>query len=36
VTQLPTNTRALVLGTVDPGKTELLQYLSELCDKEGL
>jgi len=36
VTQLPTNTRALVLGTVDPGKTALLQYLSELCDKEGL
>ena len=36
VTQMPTDTRAFVLTAVDPGKTELLEYLSELCDKEHL
>jgi len=36
VTQMPTDTRAFVLTAVDPGKSELLEYLSELCDKEHL
>ncbi len=36
VTQMPTDTRAFVLTSVDAGKAELLEYLSGLCDKEGL
>jgi hypothetical protein len=36
VTQMPTDSRSFVLTSVDAGKSELLEYLSSLCDKEGL
>jgi hypothetical protein len=36
VTQMPTDTRSFVLTAVDPGKNELLEYLTFLCDGEGL
>lgn len=36
VTEMPRNTRAFVMTSIDPGKTELLEYVGALADAEGL
>ena len=36
VTEMPRNTRAFVMASIDPGKTDLIEYVSRLADAEGL